>query len=71
MRTWLRELRQKKGLTESGVAVRAQIAQPFYHNIEMGYKNPSVDTAKKIGEVLSFPWTRFYEDNNGKEGKTG
>lgn len=71
MRSWLREIRLNKKLTEADVARRAGIAQPFYHNIEMGFKNPSVVTAKKIADVLGFSWTRFYEDENRKEGKAG
>ena len=68
VRTWLRELRLQKGLSEAAVAKRAGIAQPFYHNIEMGNKNPSVYTAKKLAVALELPWTRFYEDER-KEGK--
>ena len=67
MRTWLRETRLKKGMTEAEVAKGAGIAQPFYHNIEMGRRNLSVDTAKKIAAVLGFLWTRFYEGEEGKE----
>jgi transcriptional regulator with XRE-family HTH domain len=40
-----------------------QITQPSYSNIEMGKRNPSVDAAKKIANVLGFPWARFYEDD--------
>jgi transcriptional regulator with XRE-family HTH domain len=49
-------------MTEQETANKAKIAQPFYHNIEAGIKNPSVDTAKRIAGVFGFDWTRFYED---------
>ena len=62
MRAWLRELRINEKLSELEVARRAEIAQPFYHNIEMGIKNPSVDTSKRIAKVLHFDWTRFFSD---------
>ena len=62
MRSWLRALRQLKKLSEKAVAESAGIAQPYYHNIEMGYKCPSVAVAKKIASVLGFEWTLFYED---------
>ena len=62
MREWLRKKRIEKNLSELEVARRAGIAQPFYHNIEMGIKNPSVDTAKKIAAVLGFNWTLFFPD---------
>lgn len=67
MRAWLRDIRLEKGFSEAKVAKLAGIAQPFYHNIEMGKKNPSVMTAKKIAEILAFPWTDFFESE--KEGK--
>ena len=63
MREWLRKIRVDLGLTELETAKQAGIAQPFYHNIEMGIKNPSVDTAKRIASVLGFPWVMFFSDN--------
>lgn len=65
MREWLRRMRIEAELSEMEVARRAGIAQPFYHNIEMGIKNPSVDTAKRIAAALSFAWTLFYADEEG------
>lgn len=62
MRTWLKDIRLEKHLTELTVARRAGIAQPFYHNIEMGKKNPSPATAQRIADVLEFDWTRFFTD---------
>ena len=53
-------MRIEKSMTEKEVASAAGIAQPFYHNIEMGTKNPSVDTAKRIAIVLGFNWTMFF-----------
>lgn len=64
MRVWLRKKRQERGLSELEVSKRAGIAQPFYHNIEFGTKNPSVDTAKKIASVLNFEWTRFFDEKS-------
>lgn len=62
MRMWLREIRLKLHYSEKFVADAAGIVQPFYHHIETGEKNPSVETAKKIAAVLGFDWTRFFED---------
>lgn len=64
MREWLRKRRTDANLSELEVARRAVIAQPFYHNIEMGIKNPSVDTAKKIAAALGFDWTLFFDDKH-------
>ena len=62
MRSWLRAIRQMKGLSEKSVAQAAGIAQPVYHRYETGDSSPSVPTAKKIGAILGFDWTLFYPD---------
>ena len=62
MRTWVREARKAKGLSEKNVADEVGISQPAYHWIEEGKKNPRPETAKRIGAVLGIPWVRFYED---------
>ena len=51
-----------KGLSEKAVGEAVGIAQPVYHRYEHGEGNPSVKTAKKIGEVLGFDWTLFYAE---------
>ena len=62
MRSWLRAIRQMKGLSEKAVAEAVGIAQPVYHRYETGEGTPSVPTAKKIGMLLGFDWTLFYPD---------
>lgn len=66
MREWLRKARTEKNMTELEVARLSNIAQPFYHNIEMGKKRPSVDTAKRIAATLGFSWTLFFTDHNSQ-----
>ena len=60
MRDWLVTLRA--GRSQSKVAKDIGIAQSTYASIETGYRTPSVETAKKIADVLGFPWTRFFEN---------
>lgn len=60
MRDWLVTLRA--GRSQSKVAKEIGIAQSTYASIETGYRTPSVETAKKIANVLGFPWTRFFEN---------
>ena len=60
MRDWLVALRA--GRSQSKVAKEIGIAQSTYASIETGYRTPSVETAKKIADVLEFPWTRFFEN---------
>lgn len=62
MRRWLRKFRQEAHLSEGAVAELVGISQVGYHWIETGQRNPGIDTAKRIGGVLGFPWTMFYED---------
>ena len=59
---WLREIRQKKNVRQYEVAEATEISQATYCNIENGERRPSVETAKKIAQVLGFEWTRFFED---------
>ncbi len=58
---WLIEHRNEARLTQCEVAELANISQSHYAAIETNVRKPSVKTAKKIAEVLGFPWTRFYE----------
>ena len=62
MRTWLKDIRAKKGLTQQEVANAANVDVTMISKIELGERRPSVEVAKKIASVLGFPWTRFYED---------
>jgi len=48
-------------MTHEKVSVRCDITRQFYSMIENSERSPSVETAKKIAEVLNFDWTRFYD----------
>lgn len=61
VREWLIRLREEKDMTQGAVANAAGIAQPSYFEIEKGISTPRPETAQRIGAVLGFPWTRFYE----------
>jgi len=60
LRTWLKELRFKKGLTQLQVSKIVGIKRPYYTMIETGVRNPSVDVAIKIAHTLEFDWTIFF-----------
>lgn len=70
MRLWLKDLRQKRNLTQQQVAKRAGIERSFYTQIELGQRNPSVQTAQRIASVLNFNWTKFYTPQCGNETQT-
>jgi transcriptional regulator with XRE-family HTH domain len=71
LREWLVKARQQANLSQKAVCNRIGISQPTYWEYEHGDSTPTPANAKKIGEILGFPWTRFYEDDNRKEGKAG
>ncbi|MDF2685233.1 MAG: helix-turn-helix family protein [Clostridia bacterium] len=61
---WLKDQRIHSGKTQADVANAAKISRTAYTNIENGKRNPEVNTAKKIAEVLDFDWTLFYEQQS-------
>ncbi|WP_062052400.1 helix-turn-helix transcriptional regulator [Bacillus sp. JCM 19034] len=61
MRKWLLQKRTDLKFTQEDVADKAGIARTTYASIEQGLRNPSVAVAKKIGTVLDFEWTIFFE----------
>lgn len=65
---FLKELRMSKGMTQTDVSNLAGISQPAYCNIENSERRPSVEMAKKIGAVLGFDWTRFFEREEDHSG---
>ena len=62
-RYWLIEKRGDKSQKE--VAKLVGIDRSFYSQIENGTRNPSVNTAIKIGAVLNFDWTIFFSSGCG------
>lgn len=63
MRKWLKDRRAAVGLTQEEVAKKTSIARTTYAAYEQGERDPSVTVAKKIGVVLEFHWTLFFENN--------
>ena len=61
-RTWLKNIRVEKGLTQQEVASSGDFARTYYTMVEQGKRKPSVDIAKSIAKVLDFKWTIFFED---------
>ena len=58
----LLKFREKAGFSQQYVAEKCEISQQAYSYIENGKRKPSVKVAKKIAEILNFPWEKFYED---------
>lgn len=71
MRKWLKDARIEKGYSHGDVAEKAKISRSYYTHIENDTKTPTVDVAKRIGSVLGFHWTVFFEGHSSqKEQKT-
>lgn len=66
-RDWLIECRRNAGLTQDEVAKKADISQQALAAIELGNRNPSIETAKKIATTLGFDWPLFYPDEIEKQ----
>jgi putative transcriptional regulator len=62
LRSWLKELRDSKDLTQTQVADSCEISRSYYTHIENGTKDPTVKVAKKIATVLGFCWTKFFDE---------
>lgn len=57
----LKELRSDKGLTQEEVAEKCNVLRTTISMIESGINNPSVELAKRLGEILNVDWKEFYE----------
>ena len=51
----LKEERESKGLSMSGLCQMAGINRPNYHKIENGNVSPTIRTVEKIASVLGVP----------------
>lgn len=62
-RTWLKDIRKNKNLTQSQIAQKCSMSESFYNQIENDKRNPSVDNAKTLAAFLMFDWTKlFYKE---------
>jgi putative transcriptional regulator len=52
LREALNTARKVKGFTVKDIATKLGISESFYYKIEKGLRNPNIDLAKKISELL-------------------
>ena len=57
----IKELRIAKGLTQEQLANECGVQRTTITMIENENNLPSVETAKKLGEVLEIDWKVFFE----------
>lgn len=60
----LKELRIAKGLTQEQLANECGVQRTTITMIELGENKPSVELAKKLGEILEVTWSDIFEDDN-------
>lgn len=60
-REWLITLRNEKGYSQEKLSEMIGVTQMTISNVENGSRRPSVELAKKLGTLLDFEWTKFYE----------
>ena len=65
-REWLADLRKQAKMSQQSVANIIGISRQYYGFIENGERDPSVNVAKRLGELFGFDWTIFYEDKSYK-----
>ncbi len=55
-------LRATKGLTTTGLAYRAGLAQSHLRDIELGKKNPTIETVSHICDALEISMAEFFSE---------
>ena len=57
----LKELRTEQGYTQEELASKCDVLRTTISMIESGINKPSVELAKKLGEILNVDWKGFFE----------
>lgn len=57
----LKELRNEKGYTQEELASKCDVLRTTISMIENGVNKPSVELAKRLGEVFDIDWKGFFE----------
>lgn len=57
----LRYIRKQRGMTIEQLSNLTGLSKGYISLLENMERRPSVDAAKKIAEVLEFPWFRFFD----------
>lgn len=60
----IRHIREEKGLTQAVVAEQAAISQAMLSQIERGTKNPSLQVAKEISNIIGCSLDDLIAENN-------
>ncbi|MCM1227421.1 MAG: helix-turn-helix domain-containing protein [Clostridium sp.] len=62
----IKTLREAKGLTVNKLANIAGISQSFLRDVELGNKNPTVETLSYFCDALGVSLSDFFDENDTK-----
>ena len=60
----IKELREKRGLTVNKLANLAGISQRYLRDVELGNKNPTVETLSYFCDALGISLKEFFSEND-------
>ena len=60
----IKELREKRGLTVNKLANLAGISQSYLRDVELGNKNPTVETLSYFCDALEISLKEFFSEND-------
>lgn len=60
----IKELREKRGLTVNKLANLAGISQSYLRDVELGNKNPTVETLSYFCDALGISLKEFFSEND-------
>ena len=58
----LKKLREEACISQEKLASMCDRVRQTIGEIEAGRNKPSIELAKKLGEIFNIPWTAFFED---------
>lgn len=62
----MKNARLENNLSQQELADKVGISREYISMIENGERNPSVNIAKKIGDLLNINWTYFFENKSNE-----
>ena len=58
----IKKKRIEKNLTQEELGNLVELKKAVISHYEKGRAKPSIESAKKIGEALNFPWHQIFEE---------
>lgn len=71
MRKALKKARKQKGLKVSDIAKMLNVTESFYYKVEKGIRNPNMDKAKEIADIVGGTVDELFFSNELDETSNG